>query len=52
MTPSSDKGQERAPRRPCAYRVTMGSCACITLEGLYPCGEGAGYAGGIVIGCN
>ena len=37
-----------APRRRCASRAMRSRLQSLNVRGLYPCGEGAGYAGGIL----
>jgi uncharacterized FAD-dependent dehydrogenase len=44
-TESRTSSQVRIPRDPITYEY-------LQIKGLYPCGEGAGYAGGNYFGCN
>jgi uncharacterized FAD-dependent dehydrogenase len=43
-----DRHREPYRRRPCASRATPTSLQSLNVRGLYPGGEGAGYAGGIL----
>ena len=46
-TPCSPASRAAPPRR-CASRATTQTLQSLNVRGLYPCGEGAGYAGGIL----
>lgn len=41
-------GVETRSSSPIRIERNKDDCICTTLKGIYPCGEGAGYAGGIV----
>lgn len=41
-------GVETRSSSPIRIERKKENCMCLDIEGVYPCGEGAGYAGGIV----